>query len=348
MVKMSNFVPENIDLRIVLRFLFLSKKSAAESYRLLVEGYGGQYLSQNQCQEWFKRFKGGNFSIEKEERGRPPKKFENTDLQELLDEDSTRTQSELAELLQVHQTTISERLHAMGKIWKEGKWVPHQLNERQQEKRKNISEMLLARHERKSFLYRIVTGDEKWIYFENPKRKKSWLSPGQASTSTPKPSRYGKKTMLCVWWDQDGILYYEMLKPGETVDKVRYRQQMINLNHALIEKRPKWATRHGKVILLHDNAPAHTEKRVKETIAALKWEVLAHPPYSPDLAPSDYHLFSSMSSSLKDQHFKTYQDVKKWLDEWFASKSKKFFEYGIHALPERWSKCVVADGTYFE
>ncbi|KAL6265763.1 hypothetical protein P5V15_002574 [Pogonomyrmex californicus] len=60
----------------------------------------------------------------------------------------------------------------MGKINKLGKWVPHDLNERQIENRKVTCEMLLQRHERKSFLYRIVTGDEKWIYFENPKRKK--------------------------------------------------------------------------------------------------------------------------------------------------------------------------------
>ncbi|EFN88466.1 hypothetical protein EAI_17570, partial [Harpegnathos saltator] len=52
-------------------------------------------------------------------------------------------------------------------------WVPHELNEIQQENRKTTCEMLLARYKRKSFLHRIMTGDEKWIYFENPKRKRS-------------------------------------------------------------------------------------------------------------------------------------------------------------------------------
>ena len=46
--------------------------------------------------------------------------------------------------------------------------------------------------------------------------------------------------MLCVWWDQCGVVYFELLKPGETVTTDRYRQQIINLNHALIEKRPEW------------------------------------------------------------------------------------------------------------
>jgi len=77
-----------------------------------------------------------------------------------------------------------------------GKWVLHELNERKQENRKTTCEMLLARYRRKSFLRRIVTGDEKWIYFENPKRKKSWITPGEPLTSTARPNRYGRKTML--------------------------------------------------------------------------------------------------------------------------------------------------------
>jgi len=85
-----------------------------------------------------------------------------------------------------------------------------------------------------------VTGDEKWIYFENLKRKRSWVTPGEPSRSTARPNRYEQKTMLCIWWDQKGVIYYELLKPGETVNTKRYRQQMINLNQALCEKRSKY------------------------------------------------------------------------------------------------------------
>lgn len=207
---------------------------------------------------------------------------------------------------------------------------------------------MLQRHERKSVLHRIVTGDEKWIFFKNPKRKRSWVDPGQPSTSTAKPDRFGKKTMLCVWWDPKGVVYHELLKPGETVNTHRYRQQMINLNHALIEKRPELARRHGKVILLHDNAPAHKAKPVQETIKALGWELLPHPLYSPDLAPSDYHLFSSMGHALAEQHFDSYEEVENWVSDWFASKDEQFYWRGIHKLPERWSKCVENNGQYFE
>ena len=56
----------------------------------------------------------------------------------------------------------------------------------------------------------------------------------------------------------------------------------------------------GKVILLHDDAPSHTSKPVEDTLKNLSWEVLTHPLYSPDLAPSDYHLFKSMAHALSE------------------------------------------------
>jgi len=61
---------------------------------------------------------------------------------------------------------------------------------------------------------------------------------------------------------------------------------------------------------------------VQNYLEKLNWEVLPHPAYLSDLAPSDYHLFSSMGHSLAEWHFDSYEDVRKWLDEWFASKDE--------------------------
>ncbi|KAG5317862.1 KCNN protein, partial [Pseudoatta argentina] len=80
----------------------------------------------------------------------------------------------------------------------------------------------------------------------------------------------------------------------------RYRLQLMRLSRALKEKRPLYAQRHDKVILLHDNARPHVAKPVKTYLETLKWEVLPHPLYSPDIAPSDLHLFASFfSTALK-------------------------------------------------
>jgi len=55
-----------------------------------------------------------------------------------------------------------------------------------------------------------------------------------------------------------------------------------------------------------------------------------------------------MAHGLDDQHFHFYEEVKKWIDSWIASKDALFFRDGIRQLPERWEKVVASDGQYFE
>ena len=127
---------------------------------------------------------------------------------------------------------------------------------------------------KEGFLHRIVTGDEKWIHYDNPKRRKSW---GKPSTSSAKPNNHGSKLILCIWWDQEGVIYNELLKTNETITGDRHRLQLMRLNRSLKEKLPLYAERHDKVILLHDNARPHVA--VKTYLETLHWEVLPHLPY---------------------------------------------------------------------
>ena len=136
--------------------------------------------------------------MEDEERPGQPQKFEDEELEELLDEDCCQTQEELAESLGVTQAAISKHFKAAGYIQKQGNWVPDELKSRDGERRFCMSEMLLESHKKKSFLHQIVTGDEKWIHYDNPKRKKSYLKPGQPAKSTATPNIHDAKVMLCI------------------------------------------------------------------------------------------------------------------------------------------------------
>ncbi|UYV82302.1 hypothetical protein LAZ67_21001661 [Cordylochernes scorpioides] len=172
----------------------------------------------------------GDFDTRDKGRGGRPIKFEDAELEALLDEDSIQTQEELAETLGVTQQAISNRLKL-------------------------------------------------------------------------------------------GVIYYELHQPNETITGERYQQQLMRLSRALKIKRPLYAKRHDK-----------------ETWEAFQWDVLPHPPYSPDIAPSDYHMFRSMTHGLAEQHFTSYEKAKNWVDVWMASKYEEFFRHGIRMLPERWEK----------
>ena len=115
---MSNFVPEKVFLWGMLLHYFNMKKAAAESHRILVEVYGEHALAERTYQKWFALFKSGNFGLEDEERPGQPKKFEDEELEALLDEDCYQTQEELEESLGVTQAAILKRLKAAGYIQK--------------------------------------------------------------------------------------------------------------------------------------------------------------------------------------------------------------------------------------
>jgi len=114
------------------------------------------------------------------------------------------------------------------------------------ERRFFTCEQLIQRQQRKGFLHRIVTGDEKSIFYD-PKKKKYYAKPGQllpsTSTSTPRPNIHGSKIILCIWWDQKGFVYYKLLKSGDSITGDRYRLQLIRLSRALREKRPEYEQR---------------------------------------------------------------------------------------------------------
>jgi len=97
--------------------------------------------------ERFQRFKIGDFDVADKEHGKPPKKYEDVELQALLDENDSQTQKQLAEQLSVSQQAVSNLLQEMGKIQKVGRWVPHELNKRQMKRCKNTCEILFERTE---------------------------------------------------------------------------------------------------------------------------------------------------------------------------------------------------------
>lgn len=115
---MSSFVPDKKFLRGVLLHYYFMKQTAVKTHRILTEVYGDHVITERTCQNWFKRFKSGNFALEDDERSGPPKKFEDAELKALLDQDPSQTQEELAAALGVSQQTISDRLKAMGMVQK--------------------------------------------------------------------------------------------------------------------------------------------------------------------------------------------------------------------------------------
>lgn len=205
----------------------------------------------------------------------------------------------------------------------------------------------LQRFYKKSFLWRIVTGDETWVLYDNPDNKKQWIAKHQSPAMVPKRNIHSKKQMLCVWWDMKGILHHELLNPRQTITADLYQEQLKRVQQAILEKRSYNGKGARPTILLHDNARPHTARSAVKTISELGWETLTHPAYSPDLAPSDYHLFRDMKLKLRGTTFTSPNEVENGVLSYFDSKDPKFYSNGIKKLPLRWQKVIESNGNYF-
>ena len=98
------------------------------------------------------------------------------------------------------------------------------------------------------------------------------------------------------------------------------------------------------VLLLHDNAPVHKSRVAQAAIRECKFEQLNHPPYSPDLAPSDYYLFRNLKFHLRGTRFRDDDELKAW----FENQIDDFYFKGIDCLKEKWAKCTEVKGGYIE
>ena len=122
-------------------------------------------------------------------------------------------------------------------------------------------------------------------------------------------------------------------------------EQLTKLNNAVEEKRPELTNRKG-VVFHHDNARPHTSLVTREKLLELGWDVLLHPSYSPDLAPSHYFLFRSLQNSSNGKNFNNDDDIESYLIQFFANKNQKFYERGIMMLSERWQKVIDQNGQH--
>ena len=154
------------------------------------------------------------------------------------------------------------------------------------------------------------------------------------------------KVMATVFWDAKGVIMLDFLPKRSTITGVYYANLLDQLRTVIREKR------RGKlsegVLLQQDNARVHTCKVAMDAVERNGYELIPHPSYSPDLAPSDFFLFPNLKKDIRGRHFQSDEEVVTAVEEWVDGKDPDFFSSGLMALEHRWSKCVTLEGNYIE
>lgn len=294
------------------------------------------------CWSWYQKFQAGQRS--KKDKRRPGRSttVNKRALRRSIRSNPAQTTRELAAELHTSQSTVVRQLHKMGRSPKSPTIVPHELTEAQKNRRVSDCRALLYRFKRGG-LDRILTCDEKWVLYDNRKAGKQWLERNDPGVLTPRPELHQKKVMLSIWWMVDGPVYWELLPSGQAITANRYCSQLDKVQQNLLQK----GVDTSRILFHQDNARPHTALQTLAKIEELGWTKLQQPPYSPDIAPSDYHLFRSMDHFLRGRRFTELDEVRTALDDFFASKPTKFYTDGIRSMRDKWKKVLENNGNYF-
>ncbi|KAJ4426958.1 hypothetical protein ANN_26757 [Periplaneta americana] len=273
--------PAACEVRSVTKFFNVQSIAPIEIHRQLCQVYGPNIMSKQMVRRWCRQFSEGRQSVHDEERsGRPY--LINDDRVELMrqciKENRRFTITELSSHFRQISRSLLHEIVTKHLLFKKvcARWLPKNLTPEHKMQRFGAALTFLQRYHDHGdeFLDRIVTGDKTWISHFTPETKQQsihWRHSRSPVRMKFKQTLSVRKVMCTVFWDRKGILLNDFLPRG--------------------------------VVLLHDNARPHTARRTAAVLTEFGWELFDHPPYSPDLAPSDFHVFLHLKKFLSSEIF---------------------------------------------
>lgn len=302
-------------------------------------------------------FKRGRAHLESDPRpGRTPITVTEENVravERLIREDARITHREIQKTMGVGGSTVDTILHKHLGVHKRcARWVPHCLTEEQKRIRVEWCLQMLDKFDsgRSKATAKIVSGDETWVYQYDPETKQQssvWMFPDDQIPVKFTKSRSTGKQMVATFMSKSGHVATIPLQDRRTVTADWYVHQCLpQVLEEWNRRRPGTGTR--RLMLHHDNAPAHAAFATIDFLATERVQLLSHPPYSPDLAPCDFFLFPFVKKQLRGTRFNSPEDAVRAFTRAIEDIDDVTWSTAWMTWFERMGKCVAAGGEYFE
>ena len=320
---------------------------ASEIHRELVTAYGESALCETTVSRWVNSFKAGKTSTDDEPRsGRPIIPEVDQVLLKTIGENPNLSTREIACITSIPKSTVYDRLVKLGWRCLHTKWVPHILSESQKTAQVSCAKEILSAMKACGKEGLIITGDESWLYFDNPPACE-WVPQGGSPTKRAKARLTNRKLMVTVFFSAVGIETVDYLPEGKSVDSDYFCDVVLTTLKGKIETR-RPGTGIAKTKLHVDNARVHTSRKVKSFLSAADWETIPQPPYSPDLAPCDFYLFGTVKYQLEGMYARNRDEMVEKTKKIFGKIPKEQFKIVMSEWKRRLKKCIEFEGEYTE
>lgn len=368
---------DNREFRVLIKHCFLMGKNTVDAKKWFDEYYGEFAPAKSTICSWYAEFKRGRLCTEDAPRPGRRKDAVNAatieQVERLILADCRARVREIAHQVHISQGSTLTILHDHLKVKKlYAQWVPLALTTEQKKQRTIKSELGLKqlRRDKEGFFKRFITVNEIWIY--QIKSADNWSAGSLEAVDSQQPKKRRRmhqqqpnqqhsqshdKVLATIFWDANGIILIDYLEMGLTKLTVdRYNDLLDRLHGKLIEKRPHLTKQN---VLFHsDTIPALTlasthlsssaTSKIISKLNELKYELLCHPQYSPDLDPSEFYLLPNLKGWLQGKRFATRTQLDMEINGYFDGFDSTYFTKGIKMLEERWSKCIELDGNYID
>ena len=284
---------------------------------------------------WASECKRGRDSVEDDPRsGRPSTACnqENTDhVHQLVMDDRRLTVRHIATTIGISHERVEKILSKeLGMTKVSARWVPRLLTPDQKRTRLFMSRENLKRFEADpaNFMERFLTQDECWVYHFEPETKKQsmqWKHLQSPPSKNAKVVLSARKVMASVFWDAKGVVFVDYLPKGKTINGEYYANLLRQLRQAIKAKRPGKLTKGSCDI--RTMPQAHKLVIAMATVRDCGFQLVQHPPYSPD--------FPNMKKQLAGKHFTDDNHVISAVDAFFEEQEETFYTTGIQALQHR-------------
>ncbi len=337
--------------------MLLEGRTQKEIHEHLVHVHGAGALSKSSVHRWVSRIQkeGPNVQDKPKTGQKPTRQMAQQKVQDIIQQDKRSTIREIIRKAEVSVGTAHKIVKSdLALKKKPAKWIPHLLTLPQKLQHLMTSRTALAmmRATRQCpAIRRVVTQDESWFHTWDPESKAAsmqWLRTGE---KRPKKVRHEisiPKSMLVVFFDQDGIIYREFIPRGCGINRHLYRDILERFRQTLHRKRLLLWTNTLPWVLLQDGAPTHTAGSTMDYLNYHSIKTLPHPVYSPDLNPCDYWLFKRVKKEVQGIRHRTIAELKLAMDCCLENIPKEEFAAAMDRLQPRLQKCVDTRGSYFK
>jgi histone-lysine N-methyltransferase SETMAR len=150
--------------------------------------------------------------------------------------------------------------------------------------------------------------------------------------------------MMIMTYDKSGVIKTDIVPPGVHCNSGKL--QNVSARCFASKNTPKSPA--TGVLIFHDDARPHASGAVSEILDKYGWQVLSHPPYGPDMSPSDFDLFQKLKKPFRGKRFRSTEEVSNEVTRVIRRINNEGVLTGIKDLPKRWTAAIKHNGDYIE